>query len=272
MGVRRRKETEEFQIPDEIARDVEVASMIADHATAADPHPQYLLERAFALLTHGILGSSLGIPGSSATPFNANMWNPNQGQAHASAVNIAAVGIGSSIQNSNLPNGSQPGLIVELDPFLGTAYANFGKTQFFFYYPTSASPCSLWIRQQIIATNSWDAWQRMALDGGLLADGIQIGASGTPIKKVLSRVFTIDPASVAADSAEGFGFSVPGATPGDTVFISPIGGDLWNTSIWPFEFVGYCNGLNSVVLLLRNEWTGALDLAPFQVRVVVIGF
>jgi hypothetical protein len=270
MGVRRRKGAEEFQIPDEIARDTEVSQAVADHMAAADPHGQYLLERTLPLLSHGLLGATAGIPNASSAPFNANTWNPNAGQAHQSAVNIAAVGMGGASGNANLPNGSSPGLIVELDPFLNTPWAGVGKTQFFAYFSSNLSFLpSLYMRQSILGTFSWHPWQQITVNGE--SPQLRVG-TGAPLKRLISKTFTIDPASISVESVQGFEFSVAGAIPGDTVFITPIGGDLWNTAIWPFEFVGYCNGTDSIVLLLRNEWTAPLDLAPFQVRVVVMGF
>jgi hypothetical protein len=246
-------------------------AMMAAHLAATDPHPRYLIERVLALLTQGMLGAAAGVPGGSTAPFDANTWNPNAGQAHASAVNVAAIGIGSGAGNSNLPAGSFPGLILEIDPFLGTAYANFGQTQFFFYYPTRATPYSLWMRQKAFS-NSWYAWQRIALDGGICPNGIQIGAGGTPIKKVLSETFTINPPAVAAQSVTGITLSVPGAAVGDFCQVAPAQSDIWLTAIWPFEFPAVVTGPDTVALFLRNDWSGSLDLSPFQVRVVVMGF
>lgn len=274
MGVKRAPKTiTDADIPELIARDTETAAAITNHV-AGNSHPQYLLKRLKALLTQGILGSIPNIAGGDGTIFDANTWNPNLGQAHESAINVAAIGTGNRANNVNLPINSTPGLIVEIDPFLGTPYAALGKTQLFLYYPTSSdAPYSLWIRQQAFS-NSWYPWQQISIGGAFASfnNGIRVGINGTIVKKLISQEFTIDPVAVVGQSVTGINLTVAGATVGDIVYVSPIGPDLWNTAIWPFEWPAVVSGTNNVALYLRNDWSGTIDLDPLKIRVVVMGF
>lgn len=260
------------EIPPEITRDTELAEAIAAHVAAADPHAQYLLERLLPLLSYGLLGASPGIPNASTTPFDANTWNPNAGQAHASALNIASVGMGGVGGNLNLPAGSFPGLIVQIDPFIATPWAGLGKTQFFIYFSSLAGfPPSLYMRQSIFGNFTWHPWQHIALNG-VFGSGINVGG-GSTLKRLISREFTIDPPALTAGQPwlpQTFPF--PGAAVGDFCQVSITTPDLWNTGLWIAEIQAVVSSADVIAIYLRNDWTGTLDWAPLKVRVVVMGF
>ncbi len=261
------------EIPPEITRDAELAQAIAAHVAANDPHTRYLLERTLPLLSHALLGATPGIPDASTVPFNANTWNPNAGQAHASAVNIAAIGMGGAAGNVNLPVSSYPGLIIEIDPFLGTPWAGTGKTQFFAYFSSLPNfPPSLYMRQSILGSFSWHPWQQIALNG-VFATGISIGGGSSTLKRIISKEFTIDPPAIVGGAPwPPQIFPLAGAVVGDFCQVSITTPDLWNTGLWIAELQATVTSADQIAIHLRNDWTGTLDWGPFKVRVVVMSF
>jgi hypothetical protein len=248
---------------------------LAAHVAAPDPHAQYLLERVFPLLSLGQIGKPAQTVGAyGETPFNANTWNPNQGQAHASAVNIAA--IGANFGNSNLPIGNYPGIIVEFEPYISASQINKSKLQFFSYEVNGL----LFTRRQI--NGVWQPWGQLVLNNTVttwsaqqnFTAGLAIGdpALAGVIKKILSVEREIDPPAIAGGSVSGINIPLPGAAVGDFVQIAPVQADLWSTGIWPFEFPAVVSAPNNIALFVRNDWSGSLDLLPFKIRIMVWGF
>jgi hypothetical protein len=264
-------------LPPEVTMDSELAAAINAHLGSPDPHIQYLMERLFPVLSLGTIGKLVLVGGYGETPFNANLWNPNSGQPHVSAINIAAIGVNSG--NTNLPLGVYEGVIAEIEPYCApqdASSANKYKLQVFSYQVNSL----LFFRRQVDGT--WRPWQQFSfLDQAQnfvaqqnFRNGIEIGAGGTvlPLKRLIARTFTIDPPTIAGQGVTVISLNVSGAVLGDSVFVNPIDPDLWVTAQWPFEFPACVAGEGIVHLYLRNDWGGELNLAPFQVRVIVMGF
>jgi hypothetical protein len=263
----------DLQIPPEVAMDSELVSAINAHLVAGDPHPQYLLDRLLPLLAHGLMGSAPGTPGST-TPFDANNWNPNSvGQAHKSALNVVEIGGGAG--NLNLPMGSFSGTLIEIDPHVGSAdQENKRKLQFFWHHNSSV----IYWRRQV--TNGWAAWTSPILVGSsnvftqsqTFTGVVTIGVGGTPIRRLISQVFTINPPTLQAGDPWTVTLTMVGAQVGDLCIASITTVDQWNTGLWVSELKAVVSASNTVTLYIKNDWIAALDWAPFQVRVLVQGF
>ena len=268
--------------PPELVTESELAAAIAAHIPG-DPHPQYLLEKLLPLLFGGALGgiSSLNtnpaINGSTAI-FDANNWQPDWSKTEKSAVVIAQVGSGSPSTNLNLPNGSRFGCMIQIDPLINSPNENQYLFQIFIYFGLDPE---IWCRWKEAIT--WRFWSKVITsrqqnDFALIQqfnNGIRIGSNGTQFNRVLSQVFTIDPPLLGSGEIQlpGIPLTIAGAIPGDFVQIAPIGVDVINTGVWALEFRGVVTAANTVTIYCVNEWvTGSLNLAPFQVRVVVTGF
>lgn len=266
------------EIPDEITRDSELANALEAHFADADPHGQYLLERVLPLLFYGVLGVSSstalelqGMPGVSTQPFDANSWTPNSNQAHKSPIAFARV------SGANLPD-PMAFFLIQIEVLLGSKFEGENLIQV-----AIRSFSQIYIRQKNAGT--WELWNRLAFQReqndfaslNTFSDGVRIGqpvagSAPTIIRKLLSQVFTIDPPLIAAGSVHGISLAVNGAKVGDMVYVAPLGPDIWNTGIWPFEFPAVVTTPGFVGLFLRNDWTGNLDPLGFQIRVVVMGF
>lgn len=252
-------------LPPEFATDSEVAAAIASHIPG-DPHPQYVLER---LSSDGSVLPLLFRKPAPNSQFDANTWNPNQGQAHFSAINVASGG-------SFIPSGLPPmqliqvlqGTLIQVEPF--SDQGNTAALQFFV-------GAGVWLRtigQQWVSLAFLNQPNFFTTVQNFL-QGVTIGSSGTLIKKILSQEFTINPPLLASGQSQypGIPLTINGAALGDLIYISPIEVDIIFTSIWPFEFRGVVTAANTVTVYPLNDWTGGnLDLAPFKIRVVVMGF
>jgi hypothetical protein len=109
----------------------------------------------------------------------------------------------------------------------------------------------------------------------IFTKGIKIGSSGTLIKRLLSKVFTIDPPVLASGQPQlpGITLVLPGCQIGDFIQVVAIETDIINTGIWPFEFRGAVTASNTITLYPLNDWVaGSINLSPLQIRVVVLGF
>jgi hypothetical protein len=245
-----------------LATDDEVAAAIAAHVSKSlVGHPQNL------------------------SALDANNWNPAQNNsinnAHKSSINVIYVSsfnenTYAAIPLTNFPQGTMHGYLIQVEPEIETPYG--ARTQFFL------NATDLYAVPQQIFWRSWNGtwsdWIGIALVSGVntfsatqnFSTGVRVGGGGTLLKRLISQEFTIDPVAVPGQSVTGINLAVTGAKVGDVCYVSPIGPDLWNTGIWPFEWPATVSAANDVSLLLRNDWSGALDLGPLKIRVVVMGF
>jgi hypothetical protein len=248
----------EPQIPAAIARDSELFDAIAAHLNAV------LMDR-----------------GRNLQAFDANNWNPNAAtDRHKSAINAITLtsfnpSTYAAIPLNNIPAETISGILMQIElPASWRVQLFFNSINIYglftkFFWRSGLNEGGGWMNWLELTSNNVN---NIFSEIQTFTAGIQIGAGGTPIKKLLSKVFTIDPPAVLGQSVTGISLSFPGAAIGDFCQIAPIGADLWNTAIWPFEFPVTVSSANAISLLLRNDWSGTIDLAPFQIRVVVMGF
>jgi hypothetical protein len=269
------------RLPSGATLDSELANALEAHLANADPHGQYLLERVLPLLFYGVLGVSSstafelqGMPGVSTQPFDANSWTPNSNQAHKSPIAFARV------SGVNLPN-PLAFFLIQIEVLLGSKFEGENLIQV-----AIQSYSQIYIRQKNMGT--WEPWNRLAFQReqndfaslNTFSDGVRIGqpvagSAPTIIRKLLSSTFTIDPPLLASGQPQlpAIPLTIQGAAIGDFVQVAPIGTDIIYTGIWPFEFRAVVTAANTISLYPLNDWTGGnLDLAPFQVRVIVLGF
>jgi hypothetical protein len=99
----------------------------------------------------------------------------------------------------------------------------------------------------------------------------KFSTGNTVFSRVISESFFINPGNIGPGSVERIVLTVPGAVVGDFCHVAPVAVDLGASSIWPFQFTAVITVANKVDLYLVNQWQGALDLGPFQVRILILG-
>jgi hypothetical protein len=85
-----------------------------------------------------------------------------------------------------------------------------------------------------------------------------------------TQVYTIDPPSTPAGSEYRTFVPFEGAKFGDACLVVPIMVNIITTNIWYFRFTGIIISDNNIGIYLMNHAATVIDLAPFQIRVVVI--
>lgn len=88
----------------------------------------------------------------------------------------------------------------------------------------------------------------------------------------ISATFTVDPPSIAAGSLHKVFFTVNGANVGDFCAASFVGINLFEKAAWPFVIAAVVEASNTIGFYLRNDHSAAIDLAAFQVRILVVNF
>jgi hypothetical protein len=88
----------------------------------------------------------------------------------------------------------------------------------------------------------------------------------------ISQLFTLDPPSIGAGTLYKVFYTINGANVGDFCSIVPVNMNLYTTAAWPFVFAAVVEAANTVGVYLRNDTTTAIDLASFQIRILVINF
>jgi hypothetical protein len=86
------------------------------------------------------------------------------------------------------------------------------------------------------------------------------------------QLFTLDPPSIGAGTLYKVFYTINGANVGDFCTVVPVNMNLYTTAAWPFVFAAVVEAANTVGVYLRNDTTTAIDLASFQIRVLVINF
>ncbi|MEG4328294.1 hypothetical protein [Microcoleus sp. herbarium5] len=90
--------------------------------------------------------------------------------------------------------------------------------------------------------------------------------------KALSYLFTLDLPSMTAGTLQKYFYTVTGAAVGDICLVTPVGVNLFATAAWPFVFYGGVESANTVGIYCRNDFTGSLDLASMQFRLLILKF
>jgi hypothetical protein len=82
--------------------------------------------------------------------------------------------------------------------------------------------------------------------------------------------YLLDPPAVGAGAEYRVFLSFPGAKFGDFCVIVPIAVNIITANIWYFRFTGVVIADDNVGCYLMNHAPITVDLAPFQIRVMVI--
>ena len=85
-----------------------------------------------------------------------------------------------------------------------------------------------------------------------------------------TQVYTLDPTPTPAGSEYRVFLSFVGAKFGDLCLLAPIMVNLITSNIWYFMFTGVVISDDNVGVYLMNNGSTTIDLAPFQIRVMVI--
>jgi hypothetical protein len=87
-----------------------------------------------------------------------------------------------------------------------------------------------------------------------------------------SQVHTLDPPSIGPGDLVKFFYTFVGAKPGDFCLVSPININTYTAALWPFVFTAVVEQVDTVAIGIRNDFSSAIDLGSFQIRVIVINF
>lgn len=87
-----------------------------------------------------------------------------------------------------------------------------------------------------------------------------------------SQIYTLDPPSLPAGELHKVFVTFAGANLGDACVVVPINVNMFTFALWPFTLAGVVESTNNIGVYLRNDFSGPLDLASFQIRVLVFNF
>jgi hypothetical protein len=96
-------------------------------------------------------------------------------------------------------------------------------------------------------------------------------STGTPIKKVLSQIVSVDLPNIIAGGGHVFNVAVAGATIGSFCQICLLNTDPFS-GLWTLYFHAVVVASGDVRVTCKNDWTGPLDFGLLQFRILVIEF